>query len=130
MEVTTMILSMFPTLLFTAAWIVVVVFAVKMVKSGDKPEKFLLIGACLMLASSLLAVAAAGLNPWIVPKLVEAFFLETYRKCFYLGVGHLAHQGRDRTRIHSSAEEDSQRHIADQAFFNRILQVVVDSIQI
>jgi hypothetical protein len=72
MEVTAMILSMFPALLFTAAWIVVVVFAVKMIRNGGKPEKFLLIGACLMLASSLLAVAAAGLNPWIVPKLVEA----------------------------------------------------------
>ena len=72
MEVSTVIFSTLPSLLHTTAWVVAVVFSVRMVRGGSKPERFLIIGACLMLAGSLVALAVAGLNPWITFKLVEA----------------------------------------------------------
>lgn len=72
MEASTVIFSTLPSLLYTAAWIIVVVFSVRMVRDGGKPETFLIIGACLMLAGSLVTLAVAGLNPWIMFKLVEA----------------------------------------------------------
>ena len=53
-------------------WLVALIFAVKMVKmGGGKPERFLLIGASLMLASSVVDSAWAGLTPWLVPRLAH-----------------------------------------------------------
>jgi len=72
MEISSVIFRVLPPLLLTAAWIVAVVFSAKMVKSGGSPEKFLLIGACLMLAGSVISMVSAGLNPWIVFKMIEA----------------------------------------------------------
>ena len=44
------ILGVVPTFIYVAAWTVAVVFAVKMVRnSGGRAERFLLIGASLML---------------------------------------------------------------------------------
>jgi len=72
MEGSAVVLGFVPSTIYLAAWIVAVVFAVRMVRnSGGKPERFLLIGACLMLASSVIHSAAAGLNPWLMPKLME-----------------------------------------------------------
>jgi hypothetical protein len=56
-----------------AAWIVAIVFALRMVKhGGDKPERLFLIGACLMLTSSVVQSATSGLTSWLPHKLIEA----------------------------------------------------------
>ncbi len=65
--------TVLPTLIPVAAWIVAIVFAIRMVRNnGGRPERFLLIGVSLMLASSLISSAIAGLNTWLVFKLAES----------------------------------------------------------
>jgi hypothetical protein len=66
------IFSALPSIIRVAAWIVAVVFGAVMVRNGgEKPERCFLAGACLMLASSLIASVAAGLMPWLGIKLAE-----------------------------------------------------------
>lgn len=73
MEFSEVIVSVLPSLIYVAAWIVAIVFVVRMVRNGGgKPERFLLIGASLMLASSVVGSAWAVLHPWLMPKLAEA----------------------------------------------------------
>ena len=72
-EAQAVVFSVLPSTIPVIAWIVAVVFAVKMVRNGGgRPERFLLIGVCLMLASSVVGFTLAGLNPWLTPRLVEA----------------------------------------------------------
>ena len=73
MDVSQVVLSVLPTFIYVAAWIVAVVFAVIMVRDGGgKPERLLLIGVSLMLASSVIASIWAALMPWLVIELTEA----------------------------------------------------------
>ena len=73
MDVSQVVLSVLPTFIYVAAWIVAVVFAVIMVRDGGgKPERLLLIGVSLMLASSVIASIWVALMPWLVLKLTEA----------------------------------------------------------
>jgi len=56
-----------------AAWTVAVIFAAIMVRNGGgRPERIFLIGTSLMLVTSVVASAAAGLMPWLLSRLVEA----------------------------------------------------------
>lgn len=72
MEGSAVVFRILPTTIYVIAWVVAIVFAVRMVKHGDgRPERFLLIGLSLMLASSVINSTWAGLNPWILPKLRE-----------------------------------------------------------
>ena len=67
------ILGALPTFIYVAAWTVAVVFAMRMVRSnGGRPERFLVIGASLMLASSVVKCAWAVSVPWLMPRLIEA----------------------------------------------------------
>jgi hypothetical protein len=73
MEFSAVVFSVLPSFIYVAAWVVAIVFAVRMVKhGGSKPERFFLIGAFLMLASSVVQSITAGLSPWLPPKLIEA----------------------------------------------------------
>ena len=70
MEGSAVVIGFLPTTTYVIAWVVAVVFAVRMVRNGgDRPERLVLIGVSLMLASSLVHSIAAGLNPWLVPRL-------------------------------------------------------------
>ncbi|GAI82847.1 unnamed protein product, partial [marine sediment metagenome] len=61
-----------PSSIYLIAWIVAVVFAVKMVRNGGgRPERFLLIGISLMLAASVIGSATAGISGWLFPSLAE-----------------------------------------------------------
>ena len=64
--------SAVPSLIVLAAWVVAVVFAAMMVKNGGRPERFLLIGTCLMLAGILVSITVVILNPFIVTRLAES----------------------------------------------------------
>ena len=67
------VVSILPTVIPLIAWAIATVFAVRMVRNnGGRPERFLLIGVSLMLTSSLISSAIAGLNTWLVFKLAEA----------------------------------------------------------
>ena len=71
--VTSGIVGALPTFIYVAAWIVAVVFAVRMVRNGGgRPERLLLIGVSLMLANSVIASIWAALVPWLVIELTEA----------------------------------------------------------
>ena len=59
-------IGLLPSLIITAAWITAVVFTIRMVRNGGRPEKLLLIGVCLMLAVSVISAAAPLLMPWII----------------------------------------------------------------
>lgn len=65
-------------------WIVGVILAVIMLKRGGaRAERFLLIGACLMLLASFLAVPTQALNLWLhtgqgMPNAKIAFWLSMY----------------------------------------------------
>ena len=61
-----------PSTIYLIAWIVAVVFAMKMVRNGGgRPERFLLIGVSLMLAASVIGTATAGISVWLFPSLAE-----------------------------------------------------------
>ncbi|MFC2014305.1 hypothetical protein ACFLU8_05530 [Chloroflexota bacterium] len=67
------VFAVLPTLIYVAAWIVAIAFAVRMVRGGGgKAERFLLIGVSLMLVSSVVASIWAALMPWVVLNLTEA----------------------------------------------------------
>ena len=73
MEFYAVVFSVLPSLIYVVAWVVAIVFAVRMVRrDGDRPERFLLIGVCLMLGSSVVQSITAGLSAWLPPKLIEA----------------------------------------------------------
>ena len=62
-----------PSAIYIIAWVVAVVFAVKMVRNGGgRPERFLLIGVSLMLAGSVISTATAGISAWLLPGLVHS----------------------------------------------------------
>ena len=61
-----------PSTIYLIAWIVASIFAIKMVRNGGgRPERFLLIGFFLMLASSVIATASAGISIWLFPLWAE-----------------------------------------------------------
>lgn len=61
----TQFLNTTPYLISTIAWIVALVFAVRMFRrSRELPERFLVIGASLMLANGVLGIIFAVLSPW------------------------------------------------------------------
>jgi hypothetical protein len=66
------IFSIVPYLLYAAAWIVVVVFSARMTRHGGKAERFLLIGASLMLFGSLLSPVFTLFNQLIISNLSKA----------------------------------------------------------
>lgn len=67
-----------PQLIRAVAWTVAVVFAAVMAKDcGERAERCFLAGTCLMLVSSVVASAAAGLMPWLMSKLAEATHVYT-----------------------------------------------------
>ena len=73
MDGSEIILSVLPTTIYPIAWIVALIFAIRMARSsGGRPEQLLLIGICLMLASSIIRSVASVLVPWLVPGLREA----------------------------------------------------------
>ena len=50
-----------------AAWSVAIIVAVIMLRhGGGRAERFLLLGSCLMLASTLFTVPMAAIAPWLV----------------------------------------------------------------
>ena len=66
------IFATLPSTIYLIAWIAATVFAVKMARnSGGRPERFLLIGVSLMLASSVIATATAGFSVWLFPLWAE-----------------------------------------------------------
>jgi hypothetical protein len=66
-ELMSIFISLMPHGIYMIAWIVAIVFAVRMVRrGGGKAERFLVIGASLMLASSFVGYVQSVLNPWIV----------------------------------------------------------------
>jgi len=66
MDFTGVLLSILPSALPLAAWIVGVVFAVKMVRQkGGRAERFLLAGACLMLLASILVIPTSAFGTWL-----------------------------------------------------------------
>ncbi len=65
--------SLLPSIIYAVPWIVALVFAVRMIRNdGGRPERFLLIGVCLMLASSVVGSAWAGLSPSLGQRLAES----------------------------------------------------------
>jgi len=72
-EVQVVVFGTLPSIIFVIAWIVAVIFAVKMIRNGGgRPERLLLIGICLMLTGSVIGAAWAGLNPLLVRRLIAA----------------------------------------------------------
>lgn len=65
-------------------WIVAVVLAAIMLKRGGaRTERFLIVGACLMLLTSVLAIPTQALNLWLhtglgMPNTEIAFWLSMY----------------------------------------------------
>lgn len=58
-------MNLLPSTIHVVAWIVALVFAVRMIRNdGGRPERFLLIGVSLMLVSSVVGSAWAGLSPF------------------------------------------------------------------
>ena len=67
------VFTIIPTLIYVAAWVIAIVSAIIMVRyGGGKPERLLLIGVSLMLASSVVVSIWAALMPWLVLKITEA----------------------------------------------------------
>lgn len=67
-----MIIGLIPALLFLVAWIVALVFAIKMYRARrERPELFLLIGVSLMLAGSILSIASTALTPWLMIRIAR-----------------------------------------------------------
>ncbi|UCB43971.1 MAG: hypothetical protein JSV77_04860 [Dehalococcoidales bacterium] len=61
-----------PTIIPVIAWIVALVFAVKMIRNdGGRPELFLLIGVSLLLVSSVVGSVWAGLTPLLMDWLID-----------------------------------------------------------
>ncbi len=55
-----------PYLIVAIAWIVALIFSIRIVRrKRETAETLLLIGVCLLLVSSLISVAGALLTPWI-----------------------------------------------------------------
>jgi len=72
-EVQVVVFGILPSTISLIAWVVAVIFAVKIIRNGGgRPERLLLIGICLMLAGSVIGSAWAGLNPLLVRKLIAA----------------------------------------------------------
>ena len=66
-ELRSIIYNLIPHSIFLIAWVVAVVFAVRMFKHGGaRAERFLLIGVSLMLASSVVGSIFTAITPWIV----------------------------------------------------------------
>ena len=73
MEGSSVVLGFFLSTIYVVPWIVALVFVVRMIRNdGGRPERFLLIGACLMLVSSVVGSAWARLNPLLVLRMTEA----------------------------------------------------------
>lgn len=67
------LLNLLPSTIYVVAWIVAVVFAVRMIRNdGGRPERFLLIGVSLIFSSSVVGSAWAGLSPLLGLRLTEA----------------------------------------------------------
>ena len=75
------ILSSIPSLV---GWIIAVIFASIMLRRGGaRAERFLLIGACLMLISSVLAIPTSALGIWLqtgreITNVQTAFWLSIF----------------------------------------------------
>lgn len=70
-----------PSTIYLIAWIVAVVFAMKMVRNdGGRPERFLLIGVSLMLAASVIGTTLAGVSVWLLPSLLAEGGLDFHRR--------------------------------------------------
>lgn len=66
------LLNLFPVGLSLIAWLVALIFAIKMVRRGSgRAERFLLAGVCLMLADSLISSVFAVLQPFALFWLAE-----------------------------------------------------------
>jgi hypothetical protein len=60
-------------IIYAAPWLVAIILASKMLKqSGGKPERFLLIGASLMLVTSVFATVVNALQPHLIVWFFEA----------------------------------------------------------
>ena len=76
--------SLFSSAPALVGWIVAVVLAAVMLRRGGaRAERFLLIGACLMLLASILAIPTQALNLWLhtdrgMPNAEIAFWLSIY----------------------------------------------------
>ena len=98
MEFSSVIFGFLPNILYLVAWIIAVFFAVKMVRHKEgRAERFLLVGASLMLVNSMVTSTAAALRPWLVvwlaqientpgPASIPPLFLaiEALRGCIFL----------------------------------------------
>ena len=72
MEFSSVIFGFLPNILYPVAWIVAVIFAVRMMRyRGGRAERFLLVGASLMLLNSMVTFAAAALRPWLIVWLAQ-----------------------------------------------------------
>ena len=70
---TSVALSLIPSAVYIAAWIVALAFAVRMTRSGgDRPEHLLLIGVSLMLAGAIIGAVAESISLWLVPHLIDS----------------------------------------------------------
>lgn len=67
MNLTEISIDVLVGIIYAAPWIVAIILASKMLKqSGGKPERFLLIGASLMLASSVFVTIFEALQPYLI----------------------------------------------------------------
>ena len=72
MEFSSVIFGFLPNILYLVAWIIAVFFAVRMLRyQGGRAERFLLVGASLMLINSMVTFAAAVLRPWLIVWLAQ-----------------------------------------------------------
>lgn len=72
MEILPIFLGLLPSIPFVLAWLVALIFAVRMVRNnGGKPEHSLLIGVSFMLAGSVIGCAMSGLIPWLITTEME-----------------------------------------------------------
>ena len=70
---TSVALSLIPSAVYIAAWIVALVFAVRMTRSsGGRPEHFLRIGVSLMLTGAVIGAVTEGISLWLVPHLIDS----------------------------------------------------------
>ncbi len=87
-----------PYLILLAAWIVAVVFAIRIFRrKNERAELLLLTGVCLLLAGSLISFATTLLSPWIMVRishggpLIQMRYLQIvsainiFRACLSLG---------------------------------------------
>ncbi|MBA7633815.1 hypothetical protein ES703_41386 [subsurface metagenome] len=67
MEFSSVIFGFLPNILYLVAWIVAVIFAVRMMRyQRGRAERFLLAGASLMLVQSLIAIPTTALSTWLI----------------------------------------------------------------